>query len=174
MNLGQALQGELNRLWADTEIRSPISSNRGRTTRMREIERQHGGPAGAAAAVGVSRQTWRRWSKSGGQAPSKANLSRLQDVYEDSARPGRLRALRARLRRSKPVVTAVVRWSNSKPYNRNPHRTVKLNPVDCSGLVGPWELGDVPLMGETFEEAVMKAYNAPEIRFEGDAVTVSL
>jgi hypothetical protein len=177
MNLQEALQGEMDRLWADTEVRSPITGNRGRKDRMRAIERAHRGPAGAAAAVGVSRETWRRWGKTGGQSPSAANLRRLQDTYETASRPARLRALKARLRRSAPVVTAVVRWSNSKPYNREPHRTVRLKPIPLDGLVGPWDLGDGPMLAETLEQTVVAAYpdsHAGEIRFEGDAVTVEL
>lgn len=175
MNLGEALEREMGRLWDSTEkIRSAVSSARGRAARITALEKAHGGPAGAARAVGVGPQTWRRWKKTGGQAPSQANLRRLDAAYQDSVRASRQRAFRARLRRSRPVVTAVVRWSNSKPYNRIPHRTVHLNPIDMMALEGPWLLGDKPLLAETFEEAVQGAYRADEIRFEGDAVAVTL
>lgn len=179
MNLGEALQGELDRLWQTTAIKSPITSNRGRLARMQELERQNGGPAGAAAAVGVSRQTWRRWGK-GAQGPSAANLKRLGDAYERAARPKRLARLRSRLRNASSYVKAEVKWTNSTAkYNAKRHRPVNLDATDLTGLIAPWEADNRGQLAEAFEIAISKEYqemdgDEPTIAFEGDDVTVRL
>lgn len=179
MNLGEALKREMDRLWEDTGPRSPITGNRGRLARMRELERRNGGPKGAAAAVGVSRETWRRWTQTGprAQSPSAVNLKRLGSAYDRATRPARLSRLRTRLRTSRPWVEAVINWDSY--YNAEPFRHTQLEAVDVSGLVDPWQADSQTQMTDVFELAVSKAYKVgngrvPAIRFEENNVTVRL
>lgn len=65
---------------------------------LRELERAYGGVTKAAAAAGVSRETWRRW-RAGTQTPRPANLERMQAaVRRERLAAGR----RSRLLRGRP------------------------------------------------------------------------
>ena len=61
------------------EVASPVSSARGRSARMGQLERAHGSAKAAAAAAGVQLRTWQRW-KAGGKMPA-ASRNKLEKAH---------------------------------------------------------------------------------------------
>lgn len=181
MNLGEALQAEMDRKWGTYgEVASPANSTRGRIARMNRLERAHGGPAGAAAAVGVSRGTWVRWGRTSGrvQHPSAKNLGKLEGAYRDALAPARIRAATRGLGITSPTVSATVRWNGY--YNKQAHRSVHLDrAANYAGLVAPWLAGNQAEMAHVFELVASDRFGLRDgdeahLRFEGDDVTVIL
>lgn len=85
--------------------RSPRTEGRGLPMTIGELERAYGGPKGAAAAAGVSRETWRRWKLPAGQhlaqRPNARSLDRLsQAVHRARLAAGR----RKRLLQGRPLI----------------------------------------------------------------------
>jgi hypothetical protein len=175
MNIGQAIMAELDdRFGHHGEVISPVSSDRGRIARMHALERKHGSPKAAAAALGISRETWRRWglrkSQKGHQAPSAANLRRLADAYRNMLRPSRLRAAARALSPARVKVTGDIRWNGY--YNRESHRSTTLDPLALRSLVDLWERRDTERLGERFQEIASEHYQGsiPEDAWEGIAI----
>lgn len=65
-------------------IKSPVSSGRGLAARLGVLERAHGGPAGAAAAIGVTLRTYSKWGRGG--RPARRSLGLVDDAYEADVR----------------------------------------------------------------------------------------
>lgn len=183
MNLGEALKAELDRkygrYWGVTR---PADSIQGRVSRMARLEREHGSPAAAARAVGVTPGTWVRWKRPGIQAPSKASLRKLVDAYQAAIDPAKQRAI-LRLARAIARVSAVIRWGDSNTkYNKlnGGYRTTTLDPINMRVLITPWQAGDLTELALQFETAVSRHYarltdtGEPDIAFEGNNVEVTL
>lgn len=175
MNLGEALLAAVDRFERpDYEPASPVESNRGRTARMRALERAHGGEREAAAAVGVQVRTWRSWKHAGAKlvTASLGKLSRAAAaVYRAMQRAAVRRALRSP---GMPIVSAVVRWNGYIVRTNDGYRTVRLDQMtntDLSHLAGLWADRDTAELAARFEAAVEDAYGDP-VEFLGDNVEV--
>jgi hypothetical protein len=181
-DLGEALQDALDRLakgsGAGYEPKSEVDTWRGRGARMRAIEAQHGGPAGAARAVGVQLRTWKRWTGKAARltAPSLDKLQRAARAVYD------VRGLRAKLRQFPLLrIGAVINWDgyyvdwSAERDRPEGWRRTRINDLEGSNmqrLWAPWLAGDTAGLAGHFEAAVHKAYGVP-VNFEGDQVEVS-
>lgn len=190
-DIGEAVLAGLDALAAKGEPSSPVDSYRGRTARMRALEKEHGGERQAADAVGVTLRTWRRWANKGARL-APPSLRKLVSAYGDF-RAQVLRRRLARLRNA-PYACGRIRWRNSdRKYMQkdNGQRCVSfwnLRGADASALFQPWLDRDGPAAGEAFERLVTEGegyewsdpqaegYDPREddrILFHGDACSVT-
>lgn len=185
MNVGEAVAARID-AYPSGEPVSPPESDRGRIARMNALEKAHGGPRGAAAAVGVSRETWRRWRLTGKdprtgrprQKPGAASLSKLTGAAGKLYRSAQRDRIIRGLARARGVwFKGVIKWDGY--YNPKAHRRVSIaDQMDLSSLYGPWSYGDLPMLGEQFEELCAIHYSGEHggrptaIQIEDDDVTV--
>ncbi len=180
MNIGEATQAHMDARYPSGEPISAATTDRGRIARMNALEKAHGGPRGAASAVGVSRETWRRWRLTGRdprtgkprQKPGAAGLNKLAGAAGQIYRAAQARRAQQGLARARGVrMTGIIRWDGY--LNKIPQRTVRVaDQMDLSSLYGPWERGDLLALGEAFEAAVGLEHSA-SIQVEGDEAEVS-
>ncbi|MFJ1936722.1 hypothetical protein ACIOGZ_29190 [Kitasatospora sp. NPDC088160] len=79
--LGRALEDALERMIIEGGIKSPPSTRRGLTARMRYLMTHKGGPAALAdAGITAAASTIRAWTK-GTQRPRPANLEAIDTAY---------------------------------------------------------------------------------------------
>jgi hypothetical protein len=177
VNLGEALLHRIDQ-YGGGEPASPVDSDRGRIARMNHLEKAHGGPRGAAAAVGVSRETWRRWRLTGKdprtgrprQKPSSTSLGKLRGAARklyDAARDRRVRGALAHVRNVR--ITGIIEWDGY----RNPieQRSTTLGDMSLAGLHGPWKARDADSLAETFQAIIGREMDA-DIQILGDECRV--
>jgi hypothetical protein len=185
VNIGEAVAARID-AYRSGEPASPPESDRGRITRMNHLEKAYGGPKGASQAVGVSRETWRRWRLTGKdprtgrprQRPAPASLAKLTGAAGKLYRATQRDRIIKGLQRARHVwFWGVIKWDGY--YNPIEERGVNIAPLmDLSSLYGPWSLGDLPMLGERFEELCSIHYagetsRPTAIQIEGDTVQVS-
>lgn len=89
--LGREINAALDRAITAPALpgaKSPITQRRGLLSRLRALEKAHGGPRAAAAEAGVHPETWSKW-KRGKAKPSPRSLIRVDSAYQsDLARRG--------------------------------------------------------------------------------------
>lgn len=186
--IGEAVLESLDGLaGAGGEPVSGIDSYRGRTARMRAVEREYGGEREAARAVGVQLRTWRAWQRKGARLAA-GSVRKLSGAAGAVYRAARLRALDRYLRnvRSSPRVCARIRWIDSpkRAYmpKDNGWRCTNLDSLtgtDMRDLIPHWVAGDAPAAGEAFQRLTSAAYGrnwarpGDRILFEGDNCSVT-
>jgi hypothetical protein len=65
---------------AARQLKRPVTDKQGLQDRLRRLEARLGGPKGAAEAIGVSRDTYRKWDK--GVVPRAVNLDRVEAAHQ--------------------------------------------------------------------------------------------
>lgn len=185
MNVGEAVSAYISHRYPIPEPASPISTHRGRIARMNALEAQHGGAKGASQAVGVSRETWRRWRLTGTdprtgkprQQPSAANLGRLAAAIRPVYERRRDNALRRNLGAVRNIrITGIVVWAGYRNKLNGGQRTTTLDgPANLRSCIAPYLTRDLAILGIEFEQAIGIAQdNDPQlIQLEGDAVEAS-
>jgi len=180
-DVGQAVTEFIHSRYSSAPI-SPVTTDRGRVARMKRIERETGSPKAAAAAVGVSRETWRRWGLTGRnprtgkpyQKPKAANLANLDRLTADLYRRTLLRGLQRTLAAVTQIrITGVIRWNGYLNKLGGGYRTTTLpGPADLRPVILPYAEGGFSQVGDQFEHAIGLAEGA-SIHLEGNAVEVS-
>lgn len=193
MNLPEALDAALRGRYRVTEVKSPVTTRRGFTARMTQVEKAFTRPGDrkgaavrrAAEAVGVTPGTWRRW-RTGKQAAGAPNRSRLQAAYDNLIRLPRLRKeLRKQGVPTQVTVTAIIKWSTSTgtQYNKRPHRTTTLTNMGDAmrAVIRAWALEGPQAAAEALERGAAAVYGVPDddngtpgIEFQGDDVEIEL
>lgn len=180
----EALFQQMERQYAQygRDYVAPVTTPRGLQLRVAYLERatrqtnERVAERHAAAAAGVSVETWRRW-KRGTQRPGKANTQRLQDVVSSLRRLGAGRRAQADLANVHPVVRGRISWNGY--YNRQAERTVHYDfAFDLRGLVVPWLQQDMAGLVQAWNDAHDNALQATgqsvvPVRYEGDNVSVT-
>jgi hypothetical protein len=182
MNLAQALDAALTRRYPPltVDIKSPATSKRGATARMRAIEKhftREGDRAGAAtkrvaAALGITPRTWQRW-KAGTRTP---NATILEGAHK------RLIGLPRMIRRMSPkgtpppssvTVKAIIVWNGYR--NRTELRSTTLGGMRhvMAKVIEAWTARGPERAAKVFQEGAAIVHNTAKIEFEGDEVEVS-
>jgi transcriptional regulator with XRE-family HTH domain len=172
VNIEQALNKAISAKYKVTEPKSPISSRRGLTARMRGLEKSAGGKKAAAAKAGVSISTWNRWL-SGKQKPSGASLAKLGKAHQAAQRGEKTGAKRAPKTTFRVVAAAEIEWGKKGKayYNPTRQRSVRFGDMDMGPVVQAW------VNGEPLEPAfmgVVKDYHQADVSFHGDQADVDL
>lgn len=145
---------------------SPSVESRSLPTRLAGIERRTGGPKEAAAALGVSPGTYRRWL-SGKQKPSAKNANKIL-VAERRARlkPGREANLRGRKtintkkgpKGHSLVLTAKTRVSSEKERDRILPVGEYIPATVVGSMIDAWLIGDDRAAIAQLESAIAVYY----------------
>lgn len=179
-DLPQALDAALRARYSAPEVRTPVSSQRGLTARMNQLEKaytQKGdrpGTAGrrAAAAAGVSHRTWQRW-RAGTQKPGPKLREKLATAYDKHVRMPKLRRkVNAKGAPNRVTVAAVIIWNGYK--NRAAHRSTTMGgmrPVMVA-TIRAWAKEGPEAAATAFEQGCAQHHNVPSIEFAGDDVEV--
>lgn len=176
--LARALDGIAEAGLAAQEPASPITGYRGRLARMNALQKEHGGPREAAAAVGVQYRTWKLW-RTPLARPTAASLGKLgRSVARIYQRAAVSRFLR-RVPRA-PRVTATIRWGDSGRYyarKNDGYRSTNLDDLygkNLAQLTAAWASRDLDQLAQLFEQAVSDIYGRQDdlIQFEGNRVEV--
>lgn len=169
-------------------IKSPVSSGRGLSARLGALEKAHGGPAGAAAAIGVTLRTYAKWGR--GVRPARRSLGLVDDAYEADVRrreaaqePARRRErLRQMIRGSESFRAHLKLWAEFQcdgyyngeakqkgatvgapypplPENGAAFRGVNLGSEDWAPLLGALGLGDAAA-GRLLETICRQVFHA--------------
>lgn len=157
-------------------IRRPVTHRQGFTARVNALERAHGGRRGAAAAAGVSYNTWRQWFGKGARNPSAASLAKLDRAYALEVR-GKVHSKTTGP--SLMVVTAVVvadpkktRYTNKK--KRRDFRADQLGRDELEPVTAAYRHGEsAGYIAQVAITAIRQEYGT-EFAFEGDDVRVEL
>lgn len=70
---------------------SPVESRRGFQARVRALEKAHGSKRAAAAAAGISKDTWSRWA-TGKQMPGPGSLAKVSSAHTALLRAAKVAA----------------------------------------------------------------------------------
>lgn len=120
--------------------RSPRTAHGVTPRSLGELERAYGGPKGAAAAAGVSRETWRRW-RLGTQKPKASSVTAM----EAAVRRARLAAgRRRRLLSGKPLIRLAgdYRVSNDMRHRELDDEALAPSQGQFEDLITAYERGD--------------------------------
>lgn len=162
---------------ASGEVKSPPESPRGFKARVRALEAAYGTKKAAAAAAGVSKDTWSRWA-TGKQKVSSSSVSKVSGAYTALKRG-------TKVTRKGPItmlhVEAIVaaKGPNTTYYNRTrggyrKFRADRLTTRQLRIISDAFAAGMKPVeVADVAYEEIRKAYGSP-FRFEGDTVFVEV
>lgn len=190
-DLPQALDAALRTRYRLPDVKSAVTTKRGRTARMNALEKLHthkGDRKGqaatrAAAAAGIPARTWRDW-KAGKVSPSPRSQRKLEGAYVRQVQlPAFRRALKDKKVPGAVQVTATIKWSKSSgsQYNRTAHRTTTLTGMRSviAATIRAWAMAGPEAAADALQYGAAAAYGVPDdddsrpgIEFEGDRVEI--
>lgn len=150
---GKAIADRLTEL-ADG-VRSPITTDRGLSARLRYLTKSSAGyDAMNAAGLDVTARTFMSWLAEE-RTPTRANLARIEAAYDNLHRRNMAASLKKRLDNSgrgtrieiHPVDQTAVPAEHQRDLRM---RKVNVRPRDWAQLVDQWAAGDIDAMNDTW------------------------
>ena len=171
-DIGHAIYRAMSHQFGGREPVSSPDTMRGRLARMHAVEKAAGSPKAAAAVVGVSPETWRRWKLTGPkqQHPSLPRLSSLVRASNTVYRAMSQRTAERALKHAKIRVCADVRWNGYLDVKK-PYRSTNLDPLDLSAWAAQWVRADFTALAQELWHQMHEHYGV-SVLFEGDRVLV--
>lgn len=173
-----ALDAALTEHYRVQGVRSPVDSKRGLTARLNALEKAYGTKRAAAAAIGVHKDNYTKWTTKG-QQPSSASLRKVDAAYQSL-----LRAKKAKYAQRATGGLAAPRTMHVRAdvacvgpleryYNKGAaYRTFRADRTDLNfaDMTTAWAAGRPP--GEVADRALEAIENSYGYRFEFDGNNV--